>query len=189
MRGDINNWGDGLKYFVQGAIVGFALGFAWQFAPLITLQGTGQGAQNVMTLYAVGQAGLGVAGTAAGAFNGGWRGVGNGAKAFWLVSDSSSNVVFRTRQYDGYGRLYRDRDSGPDGKWLEKTYSYSGGNISSIQFNSHSGAVGTESCLYGYGNLKEITFDGVSVWKLNTENAMGIPVSVTTGNIIRSCSL
>ena len=37
IRGDISNFWDGLKYFGQGAIVGFALGCAWQFAPLIPL--------------------------------------------------------------------------------------------------------------------------------------------------------
>jgi RHS repeat-associated protein len=80
IRGDINNFGDGLKYFGQGAITGFALGAAWQFAPMIPW--IGQGIQTTMTYYAYGQAGLGVLGTAAGAFNDGWKGIGNGAKAF-----------------------------------------------------------------------------------------------------------
>jgi RHS repeat-associated protein len=105
-----------------------------------------------------------------------------------LIAESSTNGTSRTYLYDSYGRLYKDKDNAPDGKWLEKTYSYSGGNISSILFNSHSGTIGTESYSYGYGNLKEITFGGSSVWKLMAENTMGIPTSVTTGNITRSYS-
>jgi RHS repeat-associated protein len=80
MRGDINGFGDGLKYFAQGAITGFALGCAWQFAPLIPI--IGQGIQTAMTAYSYGQAGFGILGTAAGAFNDGWKGVENGAKTF-----------------------------------------------------------------------------------------------------------
>jgi RHS repeat-associated protein len=82
VREDINNVGDFFKYFGQGAIVGFAIGCVWQFAPLITWQGVGQGIQTAMTWYAYGQAGLGILGTVTGAFNDGWKGVGNGAKAF-----------------------------------------------------------------------------------------------------------
>jgi RHS repeat-associated protein len=80
IRGDINSFWDGLKYFGQGAVTGFALGCAWQFAPLTPY--IGQGLQTAMTYYAYGQVGLGVLGTATGAFNDGWKGVGNGAKAF-----------------------------------------------------------------------------------------------------------
>jgi hypothetical protein len=80
IRGDIDNVGDFFKYFGQGAITGFALGCAWQFAPLIPY--VGQGIQTAMTVYAYGQAGLGVLGTMAGAFNDGWKGVENGAKTF-----------------------------------------------------------------------------------------------------------
>jgi RHS repeat-associated protein len=82
MRGDINNFGDGLKYFGQGAVTGFALGCAWQFAPLITWQGVGQGIQTAMTWYAYGQAGLGGAGMVGGAINDGWNGAGRAGKAF-----------------------------------------------------------------------------------------------------------
>ena len=34
-RGDVNNFGKGLKYFGQGAIVGTALAAAWQYTPMI----------------------------------------------------------------------------------------------------------------------------------------------------------
>jgi hypothetical protein len=89
IRGDINNFWDGLKYFGQGAITGFALGSLWQFtgpAYLTNLASifktTGTVVHNAMTYYAVAKVGLGVVGTIGGAFNDGWKGVGNGAKAF-----------------------------------------------------------------------------------------------------------
>lgn len=45
--GDINSFWDGTKYFAQGAVAGFALGCAWQFAPLIPY--IGQGIHTAMT--------------------------------------------------------------------------------------------------------------------------------------------
>jgi len=82
VRGDVGNFWSGLKYFGQGALTGFALGCAWEFAPAITWLGLGQGIQTAMTVYTYGKVIEGVVGTAAGAFNGGWKGVGNGAKTF-----------------------------------------------------------------------------------------------------------
>ena len=82
VRGDVGNFWSGLKYFGQGALTGFALGCAWEFAPAITWLGLGQGIQTAMTVYTYGKVIEGVVGTAVGAFNGGWKGVGNGAKTF-----------------------------------------------------------------------------------------------------------
>ena len=39
IRGDVNNWGNGLKYFGQGATAGVVLAAAWQFTPMIPLCG------------------------------------------------------------------------------------------------------------------------------------------------------
>lgn len=80
IRGDIHNFWDGLKYFAQGAVVGFGLGAAWQFAPLIPY--IGKGVQTVMTWYAFGQAGVGVLGMIGGAINDGWDGLGRASELF-----------------------------------------------------------------------------------------------------------
>ncbi|GHV69850.1 hypothetical protein FACS1894199_19040 [Bacteroidia bacterium] len=80
IKGDINSVGDGLKYFGQGAVTGFALGAAWEFAPLVPY--IGKGIQTAMTAYAGAQAGLGTIGTVVGVANDGWKGMGNGAKTF-----------------------------------------------------------------------------------------------------------
>ena len=87
-----------------------------------------------------------------------------------------------------YGRLTKERDNGPDGMWLEKTYSYSSGNLSSINFTSQTGVIGTESYVYSNGHKSEVKFGSTSVWKLREENDMGQPVSVITGPLTRSYS-
>ena len=80
IRGDIRDIGDFGKYFFQGAVTGFALGCAWQFAPLIP--GIGQGIQTAMTVYAFGQVGIGTMGMIGGAINDGWSGMGRAGKLF-----------------------------------------------------------------------------------------------------------
>lgn len=107
-----------------------------------------------------------------------------------LSSVTSTNGTSHTYQYDSsiYGRLVKEKDNGPDGMWLEKTYSYSSGNLSSIDFTSSSGAIGTESYIYSNGHRSEIKFGTTSVWKLSAENDMGQPVSVITGPVTRSYS-
>ncbi len=80
IRGDVQNIGDGLKYFGQGALVGATLGAAWEFAPLIPY--IGSTLQATMSVYAYAQTTIGVVGSITGAFNEGWKGVGNGAKLF-----------------------------------------------------------------------------------------------------------
>ncbi|MDR1633030.1 MAG: FG-GAP-like repeat-containing protein, partial [Dysgonamonadaceae bacterium] len=105
-----------------------------------------------------------------------------------LSSERSNNSTSRTYQYDTYGRLYKDRDSVPDGKWIEKTYAYSSGNVSSIQYTSQSGSIGTESMTYANGHLKEIKIGSTSIWKLNGENNFGQPTAVATGQVSRTYS-
>ena len=80
IRGDVNNFWDGLKYFGQGAVTGFALGCVWQFAPLIPY--VGQGIQTTMTVYTYMQGITGAAGMIGGAINDGWDGLGRAGKLF-----------------------------------------------------------------------------------------------------------
>ncbi|MBN2746842.1 MAG: hypothetical protein JXR34_08955, partial [Bacteroidales bacterium] len=61
VRGDVNNFVDGVQYFGQGALAGAVLGAAWQFAPLIP--GIGAAVQTGMNIYGISQ--LSVAGVSA----------------------------------------------------------------------------------------------------------------------------
>jgi hypothetical protein len=84
IKGDVNSFGDGLKYFGQGALAGAALGAAWQFAPLIP--GIGQGIQTGMNIYGAvhlgGTAVSAVSGLGQGLFTGDWSALGNAGEIF-----------------------------------------------------------------------------------------------------------
>lgn len=80
IKGDVNSFGDAMKYYGQGALTGAALGAAWQFAPLIPV--IGQGIQTTMTVYGIAQGATGVAGMIGGAINDGWDGLGRAGKLF-----------------------------------------------------------------------------------------------------------
>jgi RHS repeat-associated protein len=93
MRGDIDNVWDGLKYFGQGAVVGFALGAAWQFtapmylqnlAPIIRTAGTS--VHTAMSVYAVGQTGIGALGMIGGTINDVGMDWAEPEKHFWAIS-------------------------------------------------------------------------------------------------------
>ena len=104
-----------------------------------------------------------------------------------LASDSCSNGTYRTYQYNTYGKIYKDRDNAPDGKWLERTYwFYSGNLIGSITFDSQSGYIGVENYIQNNFCVHGITFNNTGVWNLNSENAFGQPTSVTTGPVTRT---
>lgn len=67
---------------VEGAVTGFALGSAWQFAPMITWNGLGLAIQTGMTIYGTAQMGIGLGGTILGGITHGKEGFINGAKTF-----------------------------------------------------------------------------------------------------------
>ncbi|MBR6278937.1 MAG: VCBS repeat-containing protein [Bacteroidales bacterium] len=84
IRGDINNWGSGLKYFSQGLLAGAAIGALWQFSPMIPW--CGQAIQTGLNIY-----GIGIASTTAlsatsgliqGAFSGNWNALKNSGLTF-----------------------------------------------------------------------------------------------------------
>jgi hypothetical protein len=84
IKGDVNSFGDGLKYFGQGALAGAALGAAWQFAPLIP--GIGKGIQTGMNIYGAvhlgGAAVSAVSGLGQGIFTGDWSDLVNAGEIF-----------------------------------------------------------------------------------------------------------
>jgi hypothetical protein len=84
IRGDVNCFGDGLKYFGQGALSGAALGAAWQFAPLFPWAGpTIRAGMNIYGYTQIGGAALStVSGLGQGLFSGDWSALGNAGKIF-----------------------------------------------------------------------------------------------------------
>lgn len=105
-----------------------------------------------------------------------------------LKSKASTNGTLTVCEYDNLLRPDYVQDNSPDGKWLRRKYTYSGGNVETVQYLSQSGTVGTETRLYGNGHLKEIKLGSASIWKLNEENGFGQPKSVATGPVSRNYS-
>lgn len=102
---------------------------------------------------------------------------------------TSTNNTSQTIDYDDYNRIYKIRETVPDSKYLEKTYIYSGGNVSAISYASQGGSIGTENYLYAYGHNTEIKLNNnITIMKVTDENAFGQSVSAQTGPIARTYS-
>lgn len=102
-----------------------------------------------------------------------------------LIGISTNNGTSKSFAYDSYGRLTTWKENGIDGKWLQKDYTYSNGNISSIKYTSQSGVLATENYIYSNGHLNEAKLDGTTVFKLTKENSFGQPTEIVTGGITR----
>lgn len=106
-----------------------------------------------------------------------------------LTAVTSTNGTSTTYSYDAYGRLSSVRENVVDSKWLKKDYSYANGRVSAIQYTSQSGLLGTENFTYANGWLKEVKLNNsTSIFKLTSENSMGQPSQISTGNLTRSYS-
>lgn len=102
-------------------------------------------------------------------------------------SEVSTNGTSRIFTYDNYGRPSTERENVLDGKWLQKTYTYGQGNIQSIAYTTQSGNIATENLMYANGHLTETRLNGqTTVWRLDSENELGLSTQATTGNITRS---
>ena len=104
-----------------------------------------------------------------------------------LTGETSTNGTSAVFTYDGYDRPATARENAPDGKWLKKTFNYGSGTISSIQYESQNGNIGTENFVYTNGHNTEIKLNNTtSIWKLTEENALGQPTKATTGTMART---
>ncbi|MHC1731055.1 MAG: RHS repeat-associated core domain-containing protein [Bacteroidales bacterium] len=106
-----------------------------------------------------------------------------------MVTESSTNSTSRSYEYDAWGRTSKTRESIPDGKYLEKSYTYSGGNVAEITYTSQSGLIGIENYVYAYGHNTELKLNNNSlIWKLTGENDFGQPTNLQTGLLTRTLS-
>ncbi len=104
-----------------------------------------------------------------------------------LTSETTNNGTSIIYTYDNLRRISSARENTPDGKWLQKSYSYVQGNIQSVAYAAQSGSIVTENYYYANGHPTEIKLnEQTSIWKLNTENDMGMPTKATTGSVIRN---
>ena len=83
-----------------------------------------------------------------------------------IVSDNGTAHSFT---YDAYGRVSTERETAPDGKWLEKTMGYdkATGELSSVKYETQTEEIGTESYRYANGHLTRVKMTRsrkVAVW-------------------------
>ena len=104
-----------------------------------------------------------------------------------LTYVSSTNYTSKQYTYDAYDRIATLKETVPDGKWLQKSYSYSAGSVlSSIAYTSQFGYITTEHYSYANSHNTGITLpDSTVVWSLVSENDLGQPTEITTGGLNR----
>ena len=99
-----------------------------------------------------------------------------------IVSD---NGTARSFTYDAYGRVSTERETAPDGKWLEKSASYNpAGGLESVQYSSQSGTIGTELYTYANGYLVELALRKPAVREVWPGGGGIVPVEPQPGIII-----
>ena len=104
-----------------------------------------------------------------------------------LNSMISSNGCAKEFYYDRYDRVWRLKETVPDGKYLESTFGYrTGGQIDSIRYSSYRTYMATEVYQYANGyNVGVKLTDGTVVWHLNKENSLGQALELTTDGLKR----
>lgn len=104
-----------------------------------------------------------------------------------LSTEQSTNGTGMEYTYDGLDRVVTSKETIPDGKYLRKVYNYGTASVlNSVQYISQSGPITTESYTYSNGHNTGITLpDGTVVWSLASENELGMPTEVETGDITR----
>ena len=98
-----------------------------------------------------------------------------------LSGVSSTNGTGEEYTYDNYGRLHSHKTILPDNKFLQMEYTYSLGNVSSIRYSNQNTVLGTTKFTYSNGTLCKITFNGIDIWRLLSENNMGQLTEEETG--------
>ena len=107
-----------------------------------------------------------------------------------LLSMISSNGADRVFTYDAYDRVATETDSVAcfvGTRWIRKTFTYGAGSVvSSIKYTSPDGDITTEAYTYANGHNTGITLpDNTPVWSLVSENDLGAPTQILSGQVTR----
>lgn len=97
-----------------------------------------------------------------------------------ITAETSSNGTSATYAYDTYGRLSSVRENAVDDIWLQKDYTYSNGDVSTIKYTSQNGILATERHFYTNGYLTSVKTTGTTIFELNSEDNYGHTSSVNT---------
>ncbi len=103
-----------------------------------------------------------------------------------LVEVATSNGTGKTISYDDFGRVKQWRQTIQDGNWLQKDYTYSDGNVSSVEYTSQVGLIARENLVYVDGSLKGVNLNGTTnVYDIESLSSHGTASSIVSGNITR----
>lgn len=103
-----------------------------------------------------------------------------------LVNVYCSNGTANNISYDTYGRVEQWKQIAPDGKWLQKDYTYECGNVNTIKYSSQDGQIAKETYVYANGNLKGVKLnDTTDVYDITALNSSGLVSAITSGDITR----
>lgn len=105
-----------------------------------------------------------------------------------LAVVSSTNGTGENYSYDAFGRMATHKTFLPDGRFLQREYTYSLGSVAAVRYSNQSMLLGTEQFAYSYGNLQQISFNGNNVWSLQQENDMGLCTAEETGPLYKTYS-
>ena len=104
-----------------------------------------------------------------------------------ITSAQSTNGTSSFYEYDLLNRPLTEKENVLDSIWFQKSYNYADGNVSSIVYTSQNGNIGSEDYTYTNGTLTEVKLNNnTSIWRLNEENDLSQPLSVTTGALNRT---
>ena len=108
-----------------------------------------------------------------------------------LLSETSTNGTSKVFTYDYFGRTATETEYADASNWLRKTYGYgAGSNIATVRYTTQDGDITTETFNYSNGHNTGISAalsqnTSVNVFNLCSENALGQPTYVTTGEAYR----
>lgn len=106
-----------------------------------------------------------------------------------ITVETSSNGTSASYTYDALGRLSSIRENAVDSKWLQKDYTYSGGQVSAIKYTSQNGVLTTENYYYTNGHLTSVKLNGTTpIFSITSENNQGRIAYMGTGGISRNYS-
>lgn len=112
----------------------------------------------------------------------------------FLISAVSNNGISTYYETDNFGRIIKERNNN-NSKWFEMYRSYLNGNISTVSYKSNTSNnsyIAQEFYTYQNGHLKKIELlqSGSTtkkpIWIYETENQIGQPLKITTGNVSRN---
>ena len=104
-----------------------------------------------------------------------------------LTEVSTSNGTGESFAYDVFGRITCQKEIAPDGKWLQRDYSYINGKVGSIRYRSPSGEFAKEDYVYENGSLKAVKLNGKeNIYNITSLNSLGVVSEVSTGAINRN---